>query len=184
MSFYTYLWLRKDGTPYYVGKGRMLRAYRKGSPSGVGRILIQEWPDEQLAFENEVRLIALYGRKDLGTGTLNNRTNGGEGLTGLIRTKEHAEKIAVQLRGRPLSKKHRQRIGDAMKGEKNPAFGRPRPDTSSFNTKTKKGKSLSDETRAKMSAAKLGTKLPEETKAKMRHPHKTYRRKNVKPFLD
>lgn len=31
MTFYTYLWLREDGSPYYVGKGR-------GHPLGLDSI--------------------------------------------------------------------------------------------------------------------------------------------------
>ena len=47
--FYTYLWLRENGTPYYVGKGAGRRALwpygRKGTkpPKDKSRILIQEF---------------------------------------------------------------------------------------------------------------------------------------------
>src|ERR1700728_3802345 len=59
MTFYTYMWLREDGTPYYVGKGHGARAIRKGSPS-LDRILIQEFESEADAFAAEVFLIAHY----------------------------------------------------------------------------------------------------------------------------
>jgi len=42
----------------------------------------------------------------------------------------------------------------------NPMQGKKRPDLSSYNTKTKKGKKLSIETRAKMSNAMMGEKNP------------------------
>jgi hypothetical protein len=83
-QFYTYLWLREDGTPYYVGKGTGKRAIRKGSPQDLTRILIQEHESEADAFTAEIFLIAYYGRIDLGTGCLRNRTDGGEGHSGYL----------------------------------------------------------------------------------------------------
>src|SRR5580692_7723704 len=80
MEFYTYLWLREDGTPYYVGKGRGRRAFRKGCPP-IDRVLIQAFPSEEDALTAEIFLIAYYGRKDLGTGILRNLTDGGDGVT-------------------------------------------------------------------------------------------------------
>lgn len=83
MKFYTYLYLREDGTPYYVGKGSGRRAYRQSRrrikpPQDVERILVQEFPSETDALAAEVFLITYYGRKDLGTGKLLNRTEGGD----------------------------------------------------------------------------------------------------------
>jgi hypothetical protein len=90
MDFYTYIWLREDGSPYYVGKSfhgnpaypKGERAYRKGCPLRE-RIRIQNWPDEATAFAFERYQIDFWGRKDLGTGVLRNMTDGGDGITGL-----------------------------------------------------------------------------------------------------
>jgi hypothetical protein len=97
-TFYTYLWLREDGTPYYVGKGHCKRAIRKGSPQDLTRILIQEHESEQDAFTAEMFLIAYYGRKDLGTGCLRNLTDGGEG--GSNPSEETRRKMAAAQLGR------------------------------------------------------------------------------------
>jgi len=83
MNFYTYLWLREDGTPYYVGKGSGIRAYTSWShgvhkPTCPERIIVQEWPCEEDALEAEKFLIFYYGRLDQGTGILRNLTDGGE----------------------------------------------------------------------------------------------------------
>jgi general stress protein YciG len=83
-AFYTYLWLREDGTPYYVGKGRgrrafISRAHTVRRPKELSRIIVQEFETEEDAFRAEQFLITYYGRQDLGTGCLRNRTDGGEG---------------------------------------------------------------------------------------------------------
>lgn len=75
-TFYTYLWLRENGVPYYVGKGTGRRAFRKKSPP-IDRILVQEFPCEEDALSAEVFLISYYGRKEAG-GTLINISPGGD----------------------------------------------------------------------------------------------------------
>ena len=82
--FYTYLWLREDGTPYYAGKGKGNRAYKNHriGKAPLGRIVIYPAESEADAFETEVALIWYYGRKCLGTGCLINLSNGGDGPAG------------------------------------------------------------------------------------------------------
>ena len=83
--FYTYAYLRKDDrTPYYVGKGRGKRAYDSSHnvkvPDDKGRIIfLKQNLTEEEAFNHEKYMIAVLGRKDLGTGILRNMTDGGEG---------------------------------------------------------------------------------------------------------
>ena len=92
-EYYVYAYLREDGTPYYIGKGKGDRAYRKEAPS-IDRILIilQNLTEEQ-AFSNEKDFIAWYGRLDINTGILENRTHGGEGSSGFRHTDEWKEKL-------------------------------------------------------------------------------------------
>ena len=139
MTFYTYMWLREDGTPYYVGKGTGQRAFRLGCPPHE-RIILQDWPSEQDAFDGEKLLIAFYGRKDNGTEILRNLTDGGDappsakGRKLSDATKEKHRKIAVaqgfgskvrpadpKRHGRPgipHSAEHTRKIAEAQRGKK------------------------------------------------------------------
>jgi len=91
--FYTYLWLREDGTQYYVGKGKGNRA-RQDLGHTVRRppkerIVVFPATSEVDAFETEIALIWYYGRKDLGEGCLRNLTDGGDGASGYKRYLEN-----------------------------------------------------------------------------------------------
>jgi len=143
-QFYVYMWLREDGTPYYVGKGSGRRAYRThrvGKVPPIGRTVFYVTKDEEEAFELEVILIWYYGRKDNGTGCLRNLTDGGEGvrkqrITEKARTArrnnllgnklrlgiKHTPEMIVQMsnahKGKVFSKEHRAKIGAANIGNK------------------------------------------------------------------
>jgi hypothetical protein len=83
-NYYTYAYLREDGTPYYIGKGRNKRInsiHRGGLlplPPMERRIFLKKNLTEEEAFEHEKYMIALFGRKDLGNGILLNMSEGGE----------------------------------------------------------------------------------------------------------
>lgn len=105
---YVYAYLREDGTPYYIGKGSRLRAWkhytgeRIKQPTDDNRIVILEAGLTDIdALTMECALIQKYGRKDLGTGVLRNITAGGEGTVGAIRSAEWKLLASARLKGKP-----------------------------------------------------------------------------------
>jgi hypothetical protein len=103
-EYYTYAYLRENRTPYYIGKGSNNRAYsdHKGYVfvPPIDRILILKYfNDENDAFKHEIYLINIFGRKDLGTGILWNRTDGGDGVSGAIFTQEMRDRMSQSRMG-------------------------------------------------------------------------------------
>ncbi len=116
MDFYVYLWLRENGTPYYVGKGSGGRAFLRdripAQPRDPSRIVLLPCRDEQKAFAEEKLLIAAYGRKDLGTGCLRNLTAGGDGVP--APSIEARKKIGEANKRRVWSEKSRRKKSAAQ----------------------------------------------------------------------
>lgn len=160
--FYTYAYLRDDKTPYYIGKGQGNRIHKKRSkeiriPKDESRIIfLKQNLTEDEAFRHEKYMIALFGRKDLATGILHNKTNGGEGSSGFF----HNEKT-------------KKRISETNSGENNYWYGKSHSKESKRKmSKSHRGKSLSEETKQKLSKMNKGKIVSQETRQKLSEAHK------------
>lgn len=188
--YYVYSYLRRNFSPYYIGKGCKDRAYaysnhRIKPPKDKSRICIIKYClTEAEAYEVERLYILMFGRKDLGTGILRNLSDGGEGPTGYKTTPEQRRKISLSRMGEkhPLygvspSEETREKQRQALKGkyvkEKNPMYGKTHTEEARKKISERhKGVPKSEEHRRKIGEANKGKVMSEESKQKLREINK------------
>lgn len=126
-NFYIYLHKKADtGEIFYIGKGKGIRAYRKGkkrsdwwnkivAKHGYEVQIARSGLTEDKAFEVEKSLISLF--KACGH-VLCNMTDGGEGQSGLKPSEETRRKMSEANKGKKHSDDHKRKISEVMKGKK------------------------------------------------------------------
>lgn len=138
-SHYLYRHRRaSDGTPIYIGigtkrkkystyEGEYARAYRFCDRSnhwknvfykhGVLVDILLESDSVEFIKQKEIEFIKIYGRLDNLTGTLVNKTDGGDGTTGRIYvvSDETRAKMRGRMIGRKISAEHLRKLNDGRR---------------------------------------------------------------------
>lgn len=121
---YVYRHIRLDkNEPFYIGIGSDMtfkRAKEKSRRSQLWNKIIAKTDYEveilvdDITFDyaklKEIEFIKLYGRIDLGNGTLANLTDGGDGLINRIFTPEHRRKLSLSQIGKEKSQEIKDKL--------------------------------------------------------------------------
>lgn len=171
--YYVYAYIRLDGTPYYIGKGKDKRAYSKNHSVWVptresGQIIILENNLSEVgAFAIERRLIRWWGKKHEG-GLLYNKADGGEGSSGYGISRPHTEETKQKMSKAKMGKSYprltraNRKTGLARRGIS------PSQETKNKLSEALKGRVMSEEHKNNLSKAGVGRPVSEETRQKMR----------------
>ena len=116
-DYYTYAYLREDGSPFYIGRGKGRRAFDKrhkvGPPPKDRILFLKTGLTYTESVRHEVYMISVLGRKDNRTGILRNLTDGGEG------TKNPSSAVRQKISG-GMKKAWSEGRHHDMAGENNP----------------------------------------------------------------
>jgi ribosomal protein S17 len=120
---------------FYIGIGNNKRPYNKRHRNKWWNNIVNKtdyrvdilfdyltWDE---ACEKEKQFIQLYGRKDLGIGTLVNLTDGGDGLKGRIVSDETKQKMSLVRKGKPVSEETKLKLSLCQKGRVSSRKGKP-----------------------------------------------------------
>ena len=121
--YHVYAYLREDGSPYYIGKGRdrwrWAQKHNVKIPPKERIRFVADYLTNEEACAKEIALIKLLGRKDLGTGILRNLTDGGEGAPGKVVSEQQKGKQREKMKGRntsTMSDEGKNILSELMKG--------------------------------------------------------------------
>lgn len=182
---YVYRHIRLDTNKvFYVGVSDVNDNYKR-SRKVIARsdhwrniVNVTDWESEIIfdnlslkeAKEKEIEFIKIYGRSDLGEGTLVNHTDGGDGTCGykvleatkeILKkknkgkklSKEHCEKISKSLIGKSLSKDHIKKLSDAKRGKKRSKEAVEKTRLANIGNKSRTGQKASPEMIEKLKIA-------------------------------
>lgn len=153
---------------FYVGIGDIDRPYEKIGRNRYWKSIVKLNPiyEVEILFENltwkeccvkEKEFIKLYGRKDLGLGTLCNLTDGGDGATGRVYSEKEIEDKRQRIMGskNPMfgkkhSEEHKQQISASLKGREIGAYCREKI------IESNKNRIIKDSTKEKIRQGNLG----------------------------
>lgn len=188
MKFYVYIHTDDAGVVFYVGKGKGKRDCDWKSRSEFWKSyvakhckslpkckIVARFESEEAAFELEKTLIATYGRRDIGTGTLVNLTDGGEGAAGLFVSEETKVRQSEAALHKFANPKMKTRYAEAQRNRfANPEQRRRASETNKNNPKVLQAAAKGAEAARGKPAWNRGVATPVEARKKQSASRRAY----------